>query len=236
MTFTRSRKPAASSASTVERMLTIVVVSSADMATTSAPCSSTAATNFSAPTSIPRSTISNPAPSSIIATRFLPTSCMSPLTVPITTLPTGSTSESTSSGLITASPAFIARAATSISGTKYSPAPYSAPTSFMAGVHGRFRSAPADSPLSSAERERAGGYEHLRHEIFARLIQSADFVHGGDERLLQDRVGRLAAVKGGAGVLFDQVAVAVQDGFVDRVEGVHVRVLLEESLSRAARI
>ncbi len=45
-----------------------------------------AATNFSGATSMPRSTTFKPPPVSIIATRFLPMSCRSPLTVPMTTV------------------------------------------------------------------------------------------------------------------------------------------------------
>jgi hypothetical protein len=47
----------------------------------------TALTNLSGETSVPRSTTSKPAPSSIMATRFLPMSCRSPFTVPMRTLP-----------------------------------------------------------------------------------------------------------------------------------------------------
>ena len=47
---------------------------------------------------MPRSTTSNPAPSSIIATRFFPMSWMSPFTVPITTVPMRCAPVSASSG------------------------------------------------------------------------------------------------------------------------------------------
>ena len=87
ITFTCWRNPAACRASMVIFMFGMVVVSRADIATRSAWYSRTAATNLSAETSVPRSTISKPAPSSIIATKFFPMSCRSPLTVPITTRP-----------------------------------------------------------------------------------------------------------------------------------------------------
>ena len=54
------------------------------MPTMRARCSRAAAMNLSAEVSVPRSTIVKPAPSAIIPTRFLPMSCRSPFTVPIT--------------------------------------------------------------------------------------------------------------------------------------------------------
>ena len=71
----------------VRFMAGMVVVMSAEMPTMLAECSSTAATNFSGATSRPRLNTLKPAPSSIIATRFLPMSCRSPWAVPITTVP-----------------------------------------------------------------------------------------------------------------------------------------------------
>jgi len=65
----------------------------------------------------PKSTTSYPAPPSIIATRFFPMSCRSPLTVPISTLPAVRSPEATSYGCRIPRPPCIARAATSISGT-----------------------------------------------------------------------------------------------------------------------
>ena len=50
-------------------------------------CSLTAATNFSGATCTPRSMTWKPAPSNMMLTRFLPMSCTSPLTVPITIVP-----------------------------------------------------------------------------------------------------------------------------------------------------
>jgi len=87
MTLTRSRSPALISASIVRFIAGMVVVISAEIPTMFAWCSSTALTNTSGATSRPRFTTLNPAPSSIIATRFLPMSCRSPCAVPMTTIP-----------------------------------------------------------------------------------------------------------------------------------------------------
>ena len=84
-----SRTPSLFRASMVSFIAGIVVVSRADIASRSAP-SLIACTNLSGFASTPRSTISNPAALSIIATRFLPMSCRSPRTVPIATVPFGS--------------------------------------------------------------------------------------------------------------------------------------------------
>jgi len=61
---------------------------------------------------------SNPPPSSMEATMFLPISWRSPFTVPITTRPAGSAPLEVRCGRISASAAFMARAASSSSGTK----------------------------------------------------------------------------------------------------------------------
>ena len=58
-------------------------------------------------------------------------SWMSPLTVPITTLPTGSAPVSASSGRRIAMPAFIAFAASRTSGTNRMPSRKSMPTIFI---------------------------------------------------------------------------------------------------------
>ena len=50
-------------------------------------CSLIASTNFSGATCTPRSMTWKPAPSNMMLTRFLPMSCTSPLTVPITIVP-----------------------------------------------------------------------------------------------------------------------------------------------------
>ena len=96
----------------------IVVVMRAEMPTMVAPCSSTAAQNFSGETSRPRFTTLKPAPSSIMATRFLPMSWRSPWAVPITTVPRYSfVAAAVRSGLRRSRPAYIARAESSTCGT-----------------------------------------------------------------------------------------------------------------------
>ena len=97
-------------------------------------CSSIAAMNFSGGTCTPRSMTSKPAPSSMMLTRFLPMSCTSPLTVPITNLPTVSAPVSASSGRSRSSAPDIALPAISISGTKKSPRSKRAPTSSSEGI------------------------------------------------------------------------------------------------------
>jgi len=94
-------------------------------------CSSTALRNSSASVLIPRLITSKPAPSIIMATRFLPMSWMSPFTVAMTILPALGASVSTSSGRSTSMPAFMALAASSTSGTKRMPSRKSSPTIFM---------------------------------------------------------------------------------------------------------
>ncbi len=71
----------------VRFMAGMVVVISAEIPTMFAPCSCTASTNFSGATSRPRLCTLKPAPSSIMATRFLPMSWRSPCAVPIATMP-----------------------------------------------------------------------------------------------------------------------------------------------------
>ena len=75
-----------------------------------------------------------PAPSNMMFTRFLPMSCTSPLTVPITTVPIVSAPVSASSGRRISSAPAIALPAISISGTKKSPRSKRAPTSSSAGM------------------------------------------------------------------------------------------------------
>src|SRR6266571_3520630 len=84
-TLTLSRTPACLRASMVVFIAGIVVVKSADIATIVASLSLMLAINFSGETLTPKSITSNPPPSSSEATRFLPMSCKSPLTVPIPT-------------------------------------------------------------------------------------------------------------------------------------------------------
>ena len=80
---------------------------------------SAAAMNLSTLWSTPMSWTSKPAPSAIMHTRFLPMSCRSPRTVPMSSTPAGA--DATVFGreqrLKTAIPAFMARAAMRTSGT-----------------------------------------------------------------------------------------------------------------------
>ena len=112
-------------------------------------CSSSAAMNSSTSVLIPRSITSKPAPSSIIATRFLPMSWMSPLTVPITTLPTDSAPVSARSGRRIAMPAFIALAASRTSGTKRMPSRKSMPTMRMPSTSASLSTRSGAHPRSS---------------------------------------------------------------------------------------
>ena len=99
-------------------MFGMVVVSRADMPRIGARCSSSAAMNSFSEVSTPRSITSKPAPESIMMQRFFPMSCRSPFTVPMITVPAGSTPEAERIGSIWAIPAFMARAQASTSGTK----------------------------------------------------------------------------------------------------------------------
>jgi len=112
----------------------MVVVSRADMATMSACLALTASINFSGETLTPRSRTSKPPPSSREATRFLPISCKSPLTVPMATRPTGLSPRAIRSGRMSSRAPFMARAEMSNSGTKYSFDSKRRPTSSMAGT------------------------------------------------------------------------------------------------------
>jgi hypothetical protein len=93
-----------------------------------------------------------PAPSAIIPTRPLPMSCRSPFTVPITI--TGemlaSPLRSVSSGLSTAMPAFMARAASSTSGTKMRLCLKSSPTTRMPAMSPSSSTCMAGRPSASA--------------------------------------------------------------------------------------
>ena len=103
----------------VRFMAGMVVVMSAEIPTICAPCSSTAATNFSGETSRPRLCTLKPAPSSIMATRFLPMSWRSPCAVPMTITPSDCPSPPAlvMRGLRRSSPAYMARAESSTWGT-----------------------------------------------------------------------------------------------------------------------
>ena len=76
-------------------------------------------------------------------------SWMSPLTVPITTLPIGSTPVSASSGRRIAMPAFIAFAASSTSGTNRMPSRKSIPTMRMPSTSAWFSTSSAVQPRPS---------------------------------------------------------------------------------------
>ncbi len=109
-------------------------------------CFSSASRYFSTGLLMPRSITSNPAPSSIMDTRFLPMSWMSPLTVPITILPMGSTPVSASSGRRISIPAFMALAASSTSGTNRMPSRKSTPTMRMPSTSASLSTRSADQP------------------------------------------------------------------------------------------
>src|SRR5450830_1878363 len=126
------------------------IMMSALLTTKSGFWACTASTNLAGFTSAPRSTTSKPAPCSIIPTRFLPMSCRSPLTVPITTLPLDRLSPAVSSGLISPRPACIALAAISISGMKNSRLENFSPTTSIAGISASSSRDCGPSPASSA--------------------------------------------------------------------------------------
>src|SRR5262249_53262753 len=84
ITITLSRNPAFSSALMFALNIGIVVVRKAEKPTMSGWCSLIFSTNTSGATLTPRSYTVKPAPSSMMLTRFLPMSCTSPLTVPMT--------------------------------------------------------------------------------------------------------------------------------------------------------
>ena len=148
--FTLSRIPASWAAFTTSAMTGMVVVSRAEQPMMPALCSIAAWTKAWGSTSTPRSTTSMPLPSTIIFTRFLPMSCRSPLTVPSTITPRLSAPSSASRGLSRAAPAFMARAATSTSGTKISLARNLTPTRSMPGSSPSVRISWAEWPSSSA--------------------------------------------------------------------------------------
>src|SRR5512143_2753363 len=85
-----------------------------------------------------------------MATRFLPMSWRSPLTVPITTTPRGLTPALARWGSSLASPAFMARAATRTSGMKTSLALNWTPRRSMPGIRPSFKMVPAGVPAARA--------------------------------------------------------------------------------------
>ncbi len=97
---------------------------------------------------------SNPAPSIIIATRFLPMSWMSPLTVPMTILPIGSAPVSASNGRRISMPPFMAFADSSTSGTKRIPSRKSMPTIRMPSTSASARTR-SGAPTAVEEDRRA---------------------------------------------------------------------------------
>ena len=97
---------------------------------------------------MPKSMTSNPAPSSIIPTRFFPMSWMSPLTVPITIFPIEGAPVSASRGRRMDMPPFIALAASSTSGTKRIPSRKSMPTIRIPSTRASFRTLSGPHPRS----------------------------------------------------------------------------------------
>ena len=126
-----------------------MVVRRADIPKRSGLCSSSAPKNSSTSVLMPKSITSKPAPSSIIPTRFLPISWMSPLTVPITILPIGSAPVSASKGRRISIPAFIALAERRTSGTNKIPSRKSIPTILMPSTRASLRTAEGSHPRSS---------------------------------------------------------------------------------------
>ena len=144
-----SRMPFSFIVSTTTFMYGIVVVSSADIPRMSGLCSSSAARYLLTSVLIPRSTTSKPAPSIIIATKFLPMSWMSPLTVPITTFPTDSAPVSARRGRKIAIPPFIAFAESRTSGTNKIPSRKSMPTILMPSTSASCKTFVGVQPRSS---------------------------------------------------------------------------------------
>src|SRR5512137_1079070 len=90
-----------------------------------------------------------------MATRFLPMSWRSPLTVPMTTMPRGLTPALARWGSSLASPAFMARAATRTSGMKTSLFLNWTPRRSIPGMSPSFRIVPAGIPAARALSTRA---------------------------------------------------------------------------------
>ena len=149
MTMTWSRRPDFCSALMFALNIGIVVVRNAENPTMSGLCSLIASMNFSGATCTPRSMTWNPAPSNMMLTRFLPMSCTSPLTVPITIVPMVCAPVSASSGRRISSAPAIALPAMSISGTKKSPRSNRAPTSSSDGIRASYSSVSGPRPWAS---------------------------------------------------------------------------------------
>ena len=131
-------------------MYGMVVVSSADMPTMSGLCSSIASRKFSTGLLMPMLCTSNPAPSSIMLTRFLPISWISPFTVPITTVPIVSAPVSANRGRRIAIPPFIALADIRTSGTNKIPSRKSMPTIRIPSTKASASSLSGAQPRSSS--------------------------------------------------------------------------------------
>ena len=162
-------------------MYGIVVVRRADIPRMSGWWRSSAARNLSASVLMPRSKTSKPAPSSIIPTRFLPMSWMSPLTVPITTLPIGWAPVSASSGRRIAMPAFIALAARRTSGTNRIPSRKSIPTIFIPATRASSRTRlgrPAAAEQDVRALDDLGG--HAVVQVVVHLLGQLGVGQGGE--------------------------------------------------------
>ncbi len=154
MTFTSSRRPASASAWITARWPTIVVVSRAETPTTLAPTSRTFSTKRSGATSTPRSWTSKPLAVSIIPTRFLPISWMSPLAVPMTTRPTTwrRDARASISGSRTPIAVCIARAPAIMSGRNITPQRKSSPTWWIPGTYPSSMATSGSTPSARASR------------------------------------------------------------------------------------
>ena len=148
--FTRSRMPFSSASATTRRISCMVVVSRDEQAMMPQLSRCAVSTNCSGVTSTPRSTTSTPLPSSMIFTRFLPMSCMSPRTVPMQARPTVRPASPVISGFSSASAAVMQRAAMSISGTKARLAEKSSPSRFMPCISPPDRMSCGATPCASA--------------------------------------------------------------------------------------
>ena len=118
MTLTESRSPASLSASMFVLNMGMVVVRKAEKPRMSGFWDRTSSIIFSGVTFTPRSITWKLAPSSMVRTRSLPMSWMSPFTVRIMNFPTGLMPLFARTGRRMLRPDFMAFAPSSISGTK----------------------------------------------------------------------------------------------------------------------
>ena len=107
-------------------------------------------------------------------------SWMSPLTVPITTLPTGSAPVSASSGRRIAMPAFIALAARRTSGTNRMPSRKSMPTIFMPATSASSRTRVAEP--AAAEQDVRPLDDLGRHAVVEVVVHLLDELVVGQGR------------------------------------------------------